>query len=102
MEGNMKKFVYGLLLLACSILVGLYSYMYLSGKWELAGIFISGVGIGIFLMFLKLNVKNDKINLYKRELEKEAISSDESLAKDKVLESKIQVLEKALEYALKG
>ena len=98
----MKKFLYGLLLLTLSILMGYYSYVNLSGKWELTGIFISGVGIGVFLMFLKLNVKNDKINLYKRELEKEAISSDESLAKVKVLESKISVLEKALENALKG
>ena len=98
----MKNFVFCLLLLALSILVGYYSYVNLSGKWELAGIFISGIGIGVFLMFLKLNVKNDKINLYKRELEKEAISSDESLAKVKVLESKISVLEKALENALKG
>ena len=89
------------LLLALSILEGYYSFVNLSGKWELAGIFISGVGVGIFLMFLKLNVKNDKINLYKRELEKESITSDESLAKVKVLESKIQVLEKALENAIK-
>ena len=52
-------------------------------------------------MFIKLNVKNDKINSYKRELEKESIASDESSAKVKVLESKIQVLEKALENAIK-
>jgi len=97
----MKKFVYGLLLLLLSIFEGWYSYTYLSGRWELAGIFISGVGIGMFLMFLKLNVKNDKINSYKRELEKESITSGEKSARVKVLESKIEVLEKALEDALK-
>ena len=99
MEEYMKKFVYSLLL-TLSALEGWYSYTYLSGKWELAGIFASGIGIGIFLMFLKLNVKNNKINSYKRELEKESILSDENSAKVKVLESKIQVLEKALENAI--
>ena len=97
----MKKFAYSILLLALSITEGWYSYTHLSGKWELAGIFVAGVGIGIFLMLLKLNVKNDKINSYKRELEKESVISDENSAKVKVLESKIVVLEKALETALK-
>ena len=96
----MKKTLYSLLLLTVSLLEGWYSYIYLSGRWELLGIFISGLGIGMFLMFLKLNVKNDKINSYKRELEKESIASDESSARVKVLESKIEVLEKALENAL--
>ena len=97
----MTKFVYGFFLLAFSISLGLYSYYCLSGKLELVGIFVSGLVFGIFLMFIKLNVKNDKINSYKRELEKESIASDESSAKVKVLESKIQVLEKALENAIK-
>ena len=65
------------------------------------GIFISGIGVGIFLMSLRLNVKNNTISSYKRELEKESITSDENSAKVKVLESKIKVLEKALENALK-
>ena len=91
----MKKFVYGLLLLSLSVGFGAYSYLYLSGKYELLGVFVSGLVLGIFLMFLKLNVKNDRINSYKRELEKESIASDENSARVKVLESKIQVLEKA-------
>ena len=41
------------------------------------------------------------INTYKRKLEKESVTSEESSAKVKVLESKIEVLEKALENALK-
>ena len=96
----MKTFFYTFLLIILSITEGFYSYIYLSGRWELAGIFISGVGIGISLMFLRLNVKNSKISSYQRQLEKESVSSDSNAAKVKVLESKIEVLEKALEKAL--
>ena len=53
-------------------------------------------------MGIKLHVKNTKLNSYKRELEKEAISSSENSSRVKVLESKIEVLEKALENALKN
>ena len=60
-------------------------------------IFLSGVLTGILLMGFKL-----KVNSYKRELEKEAISSSENSSRVKVLESKIEVLEKALENALKN
>ena len=66
-----------------------------------AVIFLSGVLTGILLMGFKLKVKNSKLNSYKRELEKEAISSSENSSRVKVLESKIEVLEKALENALK-
>ncbi len=96
----MKKIFYMLLLFILSVTAGLYSYYNLAGKWLLAGIFVSGIGIGMFLMLIRLNVKNKKINLYKRELEKESLESDANLAKVKVLESKIAVLEKALENAL--
>ena len=64
-------------------------------------IFLSGVLTGILLMGIKLRVKNTKLNSYKRELEKEAISSSENSSRVKVLESKIEVLEKALERAKK-
>ena len=97
----MKKTFLGILLILLSLLLGWYSYTYLSGNFQLLGIFCSGCGLGMFLMFLKLNVKNDKLKSYKRELEKEAIASDENSAKVKVLEQKIEVLEKALENALK-
>lgn len=66
-----------------------------------AGIFVLGVLTGIILMSVKLRLKNTKINTYKRELEKESISGSEAEARVKVLESKIEVLEKALEKALK-
>lgn len=45
---------------------------------------------------------SNSLNEYKRELEKESIDKTESSSKIKVLESKIEVLEKALEQALKG
>ena len=67
---------------------------------QLLIVFMGGFILGIFIMNLGINVKNRKIFSYKRQLEKESISSDENAAKVKVLESKIQVLEKALDNAL--
>ena len=49
-------------------------------------------------MFSKVT---DSVNQYKRELEKASINKNESNSKVKVLESKIEVLEKALDEALK-
>ena len=72
-----------------------------SGKIAFALIYMCGFIGGMSLVFIKLRMKNSKLNMYKRELEKESINSDESNAKVKVLESKIEVLEKALENALK-
>ena len=77
------------------------AYTYLNDLYQLIGIFFGGLFFGCFFMNLKLNVNKTKINSYKRELEKESISSTESEARVKVLESKIEVLEKALENALK-
>ena len=96
----MYKFFVNLVLFCLSAGVGYGSVYYLNGKTALIGIFVSGFIFGILLMNLRLNVKNDRLNTYKRELEKESISSTESDAKVKVLESKIEVLEKALENAL--
>ena len=97
----MKNFLYSSLLILFSVCICYVSLIYLSGKYELIGVFCSGVIFGVFLMFFKLKVKNTKINIYKRELEKESVSSDKNSARVKVLESKIEVLEKALENALK-
>ena len=63
---------------------------------------VSGIAIGMLLMNIFIIVKNKKINIYKRQLEKESVLSDENAARVKVLESKIEVLEKALENALKN
>lgn len=56
--------------------------------------------IGIYIMTF-LNIKREKkISEYKRELERRGIDRDESSSRVKVLESKIEVLEKALKDAL--
>ena len=54
------------------------------------------------LFFLPVIMQNrEKEGAYERRLEKTSVSNEESSAKVKVLENKIQVLEKALEDALK-
>lgn len=87
-----------LTLISCSASV--YTFLYIAGKTGLGLMFLGGLLSGIFLMNLLLNVKNDRLNSYKRELEKEAVVSSENSSRVKVLESKIEVLEKALENAL--
>ena len=64
--------------------------------------FFSGALVTFVLMTFFVFVKENKVKAYQRQLEKEAISSDENSARVKVLEQKIEVLEKALEKALKG
>ena len=83
----MKKNFVSLSILLLSLSSCYLSCLYLNGKYLLAGVFFAGTLFG-------------KLNSYKRELEKESVSSDEASAKVKVLESKIKVLEKALENAL--
>lgn len=96
----MKKVLLLILSIACIVGAG-YIFLNQSGHISMATMFLFGFALGIFLMNLKLIVKNDKLNSYKRELEKESISSTENSSRVKVLESKIEVLEKALENALK-
>lgn len=96
----MKNFLFNSSLFILSALCGWLSIYYFQGEITLAGLFVSGIIFGIFLMNLKMNVKDGKINSYKRELEKESVISTESSARVKVLESKIEVLERALENAL--
>ena len=63
--------------------------------------FVCGFALaGVIFEFLHSST-SDSLNAYKRELEKESIDKTESSSKIKVLESKIEVLEKALEEALK-
>ena len=96
----MIKLFVNLFLFCLSAGIGWCSIYYFRGNFTLLGVFISGLILGVFLMNLRLNVKNDKINTYKRELEKESITGNEASSRVKVLESKIEVLEKALENAL--
>lgn len=84
-----------------SIVCAGYTFLNQTGHIPMITMYLSGFALAIFLMTLRMNVKNKKLNSYKRELEKESIASTESSSKVKVLESKIEVLEKALENALK-
>lgn len=61
-------------------------------------IFLLGLLIGVLATTL---YNNKRFNALKRNEEKNSITSTESQAKVKVLEAKIQTLEKALESALK-
>ena len=96
----MKK-ILSILLIIISICFAGYVIMNYSGKFYSGIIFLAGMTAGISLSSLKINSKNKVLNSYKRELEKEAIASDENASRVKVLEAKIEVLEKALENALK-
>lgn len=64
-------------------------------------IFIAGFSICATILNLIHSNTSESLNVYKRELEKESIDKTESSSRIKVLESKIQVLEKALDEALK-
>ena len=64
-------------------------------------VYIMGSWAAIFFVKPFLMKSKEKEGAYERRLEKTSVSNDESNAKVKVLENKIQVLEKALEDALK-
>ncbi|MCQ2739151.1 MAG: hypothetical protein MJ237_02860 [bacterium] len=97
----MKNIILNILVLLISISIGYYSLTELTNIYSDIGIFLSGFLFCLFIMKIKLNAKNDKINSFKRELEKESICENNATSRVKVLESKIEVLEKALENALK-
>lgn len=64
-------------------------------------VLIAGVTCTALYYEFMISRTSKSLEMYKRELEKESIGSTESSSKIKVLESKIQVLEKALDEALK-
>lgn len=67
----------------------------------LTSVFI-GITCGLLFMLQFVQKKGESLKAYERRLEKTSVSNDSSNAKIKVLESKIQVLEKALDDALKN
>ena len=97
----MKKNIFNVLLLIISFIFAVMAVTEFTGKTVFGIIYMCGFIGGMSLVFIKLNNKNSTLSSYRRELEKESIASDENLARVKVLESKIEVLEKALENALK-
>ena len=72
------------------------------GAWLLILLIYFLGELELALFFLPALMQNkEKEGAYERRLEKTSVSNEESSAKVKVLENKIQVLEKALEDALK-
>ena len=97
-----KSLLYIALIVLSAIEAAMVAFPAASGKHDLLTVFLCGIILGMSVIGFKLSLKNDKLNSYKRELEKEAIAADECSSRVKVLEQKIEVLEKALENALKG
>lgn len=60
-----------------------------------------GFVVSAFLVGQFYLVQKDKLNAYKRELEKSSVSNSTSSSRVEVLEAKIATLEKALDNALK-
>ena len=89
----MKNVLYILLLITTLVLAIMTVYEFSGNTAELIT-YMCGFISGMSLVLTKLNNKSITLNSYKRELEKESITSDENSAKVKVLESKIEVLEK--------
>lgn len=90
------------------LLIGLWSYYFFKFNPNTEALIYgatmcaTGIIFGIALVANNLKSQIGKISALKREEEKKSISSTESQAKVKVLEAKIQTLEKALETALKN
>lgn len=98
----MKKFILLFILLGALISTYYFGLTYVTGMQSLAvyTIIIFTIG-GLFGTIRNAIYTDMRYNALKREQEKNSISSTESQAKVKVLEAKIQTLEKALENALK-
>ena len=109
----MKHFFDKILFVGFCCVIGYFGYIYAVELLQSDGLtdiskfitimvaaFAIGTLFGILTMLLKTILQGSKLNGYKRELEKESISAAENSSKVKVLESKIEVLEKALKEAL--
>ena len=73
------KNIFLIILSILTIVCAAYTFLNQTGHIPMITMFLSGFALAIFLMTLKINVKNKKLNSYKRELEKEAIASTEKL-----------------------
>ena len=99
---NFKRIINIFCILTMFILSYLTYTTFNSFKYLSLILFVYGIITGILLMTLVLSAKTSKLNIYKRELEKESVKTDENNSKVKVLEAKIKVLEKALDNAIKN
>ncbi|MCD8377725.1 MAG: hypothetical protein LUB59_02930 [Candidatus Gastranaerophilales bacterium] len=110
----MKKYIIALILAIIFGLCGYYSYTDCTGLLKAGNIsvkeicelflyiFLSGVSISALAFNIIFSNTAESLNVYKRELEKGSIDKTENSSRIKVLESKIKVLEKALDEALKN
>lgn len=105
----MNKFIKYTFLLLIATVSAYYGYQYFTkiGLTLSADVtkfacitFILGFTLSQLFAELVVDKMKSTLAVYKREFEKESIESTESSSKVKVLESKIAVLEKALEDAL--
>ena len=64
------------------------------------GVFAVGLFVGLALFTPFYFAQEEKLNAYKRELEKSSVKADSGSSQVKVLQAKIEVLEKALKDAL--
>lgn len=99
----MKNFILSFILIGAIIGAYYFGLTYVTGAQSLAIYTIVILTIGIIFGTVRNAIYTGlRYNALKREQEKNSISSTESQAKVKVLEAKIQTLEKALENALKS
>ena len=66
------------------------------------GVALLGLFAGICLAVPFYLAQVEQVFAYKRELEKSSVKKEDSVSKVKVLQAKVDVLEKALQDALKG
>ncbi len=64
------------------------------------GILVIGLAAGVGMFSPFYFAMEEKLKIYKRELERSSVKTDSSSSQVKVLEAKVQVLEKALRDAL--
>lgn len=86
-----------IILLAVS---GYYAYIFHSEYMVAAT--VVGFLAGFFFMYSFIRLLKKQIKSYKREVERKDIVENESSSRVEVLESKIEVLEKALKSALEN
>ncbi len=72
-----------------------YSVEIVNGAFYTFVILACGIFVGSGILSLFLGVQKDKVNAYKRELERTSISGESNASRVEVLEAKIQTLEKA-------
>ena len=63
-------------------------------------VFLAGILTGAGALYVLFSVQKDKVNAYKRELERSSVSGMKNSSKVEVLEAKIKTLEKAFDTVI--